>query len=405
MSEPLGEKETKKQIIKRLLEQLHAGVSPDEVKEKFKEVLKDIDPIEIAQAEQELILVDGIPREEIQRLCEVHLEVFKESLEKQEAQAPPGHPIHIQLKEHELVKGFVAEMSDLLPKVEEAEDLDGARNELSKTEELLGHLKEYNKHKVREENCLFPYLEKHGITQPPAIMWSEHDEQRDTIKEASKTLENKGTLAFERFKSELLSHLGHLTTILPDHFFKEENILFPAALRLISEEEWRQIKASMDDLGYCYFTPKEAIGEKVILAEEAQEQGRGIPFETGSITVEEVEAVLDSLPLDITFVDKGGTVRYFNQSKERVFPRAKTIIGRNVQQCHPQKSLHVVTQILDDLSAGRKDSVEFWIHVKGRLIYIRYLAVRNKAGEYLGCLEISQDITDMKQIEGEKRLL
>mgnify|MGYP001080624884 FL=1 len=235
-------------------------------------------------------------------------------------------------------------------------------------------------------------------------MWTEHDEQRKEIKEASKTLEAKEVLVFEQFKGKLLSHLKNLTHLIPDHFYKEEHILFPTALKLISAEEWREIKASMDGLGYCYFTPKEAIGEKVELLEEAKEQGR-ITFETGSMTREELEAMLNTLPVDITFVDKEDTVRYFSQPKERLFPRAKAIIGRKVQQCHPQKSLHLVNQILSDFKSGKRDSAEFWINAKGRKIHIRYFAVRDSAGRYLGCVEATQDITDLQKLKGEKRLL
>lgn len=128
-------------------------------------------------------------------------------------------------------------------------------------------------------------------------------------------------------------------------------------------------------------------------------------FEIGSITKDELEALLNTLPVDITFVDKEDTVRYFSQNKERIFPRAKAIIGRKVQQCHPQKSVHVVNQILEDFRNGRRDLAEFWIQLKERLILIRYLAIRSKDNEYLGCLEVTQDITDLKKIEGEKRLL
>ena len=161
----------------------------------------------------------------------------------------------------------------------------------------------------------------------------------------------------------------------------------------------------MDDLGYCYFTPEEAIGERVALAKDTKEQGGAMTFEIGSITKEELEAMLNTLPVDITFVDKEDTVRYFSQNKERIFPRAKAIIGRKVQQCHPQKSVHVVNQILDDFRDGRRDASEFWIQLKERLILIRYFAIRSKDNEYLGCLEVTQDITDLKKIEGEKRLL
>lgn len=128
-------------------------------------------------------------------------------------------------------------------------------------------------------------------------------------------------------------------------------------------------------------------------------------FDTGSLSREELEALLDSLPVDITFVDKEDTVRYFNRFEDRIFKRPKAVIGRKVQLCHPKKSLHKVEQILSDFKNKKRDVAEFWINLNGRLIYIRYFAVRDRNGDYLGCLEVTQDITDIKRIEGEKRLL
>jgi len=259
----------KKRRLKELIKALHAGARPDEVKEEFKEVLEGIGSLEISRVEEELI-EEGMPAEEIRRLCDVHLAVFRESLEKPRSEVPLGHPIYILLKEHELVTGFVKEITPLLPRVEQAQDFEAIKNELSRVGGILRHLQEYEKHKVREENSLFPYLEKHGVTRPPAIMWTEHEEQRKEIKEASQTLENKEVLGFKEFQEKLLPQLRNLAHLILDHFYKEENILFPAALKLIDEPEWREIKASMDSLGYCYFTPEEAIGEKVELAKEVR---------------------------------------------------------------------------------------------------------------------------------------
>jgi PAS domain S-box-containing protein len=143
---------------------------------------------------------------------------------------------------------------------------------------------------------------------------------------------------------------------------------------------------------------------KKVSASKSETEGT-IPFETGTLSKEEMESVLNSLPVDITFVDKDDTVRYFNQSKGRIFLRTKTVIGRKVQQCHPQKSVHVVNQILEAFRKGRRDVAEFWINLKGRLILIRYFPIRNEKGGYLGCLEVTQDITNIKKVKGEKRLL
>jgi PAS domain S-box-containing protein len=124
------------------------------------------------------------------------------------------------------------------------------------------------------------------------------------------------------------------------------------------------------------------------------------------VPLELVDAMLDTLPLDITLLDSEDTVRYFNkEAKERLFARTRAIIGRKVQQCHPEKSVHLVNRILDDFKSGKGDRVEFWIDVQGRKIYIRYFAVRDSAGKYLGCVEATQDITDIQKLEGEKRLL
>ena len=130
-----------------------------------------------------------------------------------------------------------------------------------------------------------------------------------------------------------------------------------------------------------------------------------LQFETGSLSKEEVEAVLDSLPIDISFIDKEDRVKYFNKAEGRIFVRTKAVIGRKVQLCHPQKSVHVVNKILEAFKTGKKDVAEFWISLNNRLILIRYFAVRDKNGKYLGTVEVTQDITDIKKIEGQKRLL
>ena len=130
-----------------------------------------------------------------------------------------------------------------------------------------------------------------------------------------------------------------------------------------------------------------------------------VELETGTLMEKEIEAIFNTLPVDLTFVDKEDTVKFFSQSPKRIFPRAKAVIGKKVQNCHPHKSIDKVNQILEDFKAGKRDVAEFWINLKERQIYIRYFAVRDKEGNYLGCLEVTQDITELKKIEGEKRLL
>ncbi len=130
-----------------------------------------------------------------------------------------------------------------------------------------------------------------------------------------------------------------------------------------------------------------------------------LQFETGALLKDEVEAIINTLPIDITFVDEEDTVKFYSASKERIFVRTKAVIGRKVQQCHPQKSVHIVNKILDSFKSGKKDVAEFWIPKDNRLIHIRYFPVRSRDGKYLGTIEVTQDVTDIKQLEGEKRLL
>jgi hypothetical protein len=138
--------------------------------------------------------------------------------------------------------------------------------------------------------------------------------------------------------------------------------------------------------------------------QEAKGEG-DITFETGSLSREEIEAILNTLPVDITFVDVNDSVKYFNKAEKRIFVRTRSVIGRKVQMCHPQKSIHIVNKILESFRRGGKDVAEFWIQMNGRLIHIRYFPVRDKNGKYLGTMEVTQDVTEIKKLEGEKRLL
>ena len=396
----------RKEALKSLLKKLHAGVSPEQIKEEFKKTLGDVPPAELAQAEEELIK-EGMPREEIQRFCDVHLAALRESLERREVLAPPGHPVHILMEEHKILLKFSEELKTIAQELEGAQDFASVSSRMEPVAEIAHHFKEAESHYVREENVLFPALEKHGITQPPAIMWMEHDRIREVKKGLYRLIDDHKSMAFADFTRQLAETAGTLADLLSSHFYKENNILFPTALQVVGESEWSDLRQQFDELGYCCFTPETAkIAFEEVATPVSQPAAEGvISLETGTLSIEEVDTILDTLPLDITFVDRDDTVRYFNQSKDRVFPRTKAIIGRKVQQCHPQKSVHVVNQILDDFKAGRRDTAQFWINLKGRLIYIRYFAVRSKNGEYLGCLEVTQDITDLKNIEGEKRLL
>ena len=398
--------EDKKKMLKEIIRQLHAGASPQEVKERFRQVLESVSSLEIAKIEEELIK-EGMPREEIQKLCDVHMAVFREQLEKQKLNVPMDHPINILMEEHKIMLQITEKLNAITNNIQKISDKSHADDEIQNLEHIAADLLDSEKHYLREENVLFPNLEKHGITEPPAIMWMEHNRIREEKKKLSQLIEQYSSISFEDFKRQLAETAEALNSLLPSHIFKENSILFPTALKVITSQEWKEIRSEFDEIGYCCLTPShltEASEMRKEGKEKAQTEGK-LQFETGTLTKEEVEALLDTLPVDITFVDKEDAVKYFNKAEKRVFVRTKAIIGRKVQLCHPQKSVHIVNRILDSFKEGKKDVAEFWIPAKDRLIHIRYFAVRDKNGKYLGTMEVTQDITDIKKIEGEKRLL
>jgi len=237
-------------------------------------------------------------------------------------------------------------------------------------------------------------------------MWMDHDKIRAIKKDIYKLMDTFKNISPEEFIRKIALLSTDLSEMLSSHFYKENNILFPMALHVLSEDELKDIRLQFDEIGYCCFTPPSVLTPVEKTEEKELEKKEGmINLPTGSFTLEELEAVLNTLPVDITFVDKNDEVRYFSETKDRIFVRTKAVIGRKVQQCHPQKSVHIVEKIVNEFKKGTKDHADFWINLNGRLIYIRYFAVRDKNGNYLGTLEVTQDITDIKKIEGEKRLL
>ena len=394
----------RKEALKAIIRSLHEGADPETVKAKFGDLLKDVGAVDIAEIEEELIN-EGMPRDEIRRLCDVHLAFFRERLEEEKDLAPEGHPIHILMEEHKILLDFAENLRNTMSEMKKAKGFGEAGED--HLQHIIEHLRESESHYQREENVLFPYLEKHGVTQPPAIMWMEHDKIREIEKNLYAQVEAKENADYQQFVKQCMETPVALSEMLSNHFYKENNVLFPTALKVIPKEEWATIRKQFDEIGYCCFTPESAtiqLEEAATTAPAMREESK-VNFETGAFSAEELEAMLNTLPFDITFVDKDDTVRYFSQGKDRLFVRTKAIIGRKVQQCHPQKSVHIVNRILDSFRKGTRDAAEFWINLQGKLVHIRYFAVRDGASRYLGCVEVTQDITVIKKIEGERRLL
>ncbi len=321
--------------------------------------------------------------------------------------APAGHPIHTLMEEHRILLGFAANLVKTAREIKPRGEFSAAGEQIQAAARIVQSFMDSQNHYLREENVIFPFVEKHGLTGPPQVMWAEHDQIRALEKSLVQLMEAPQTMKFSDFSAQLERLAAQQSNLLQNHFFKENNILFPHALDLLTDLEWAEAKREFSRIGYCPFTPEEdRIGEKPH-AKQAVPSSAGdeIRFATGSLPRETLEAIFATLPVELTFVDKDDTFRFFSHTQGAIFVRSTATLGTRVQNCHPQKSLHLVNKILEEFKNGSRDVAEFWIPYKGKLIYIRYFAVRNSTGEYLGSLEVTQDITDIQKIKGEKRLL
>ncbi len=399
-------KKKRQAILKEIIMQLHDGKDPKDVKEQFSNLISGVAASEISEMEAGLIK-DGMPVEEIQRLCDVHAEIFKGSIEEIHSETKeeekPGHPVRVLKEENFALEELLK--NSILPKVK-----DFVANRMGKIKfsiiEDVNLLMDIEKHYSRKENILFPYMEKYGITAPPKVMWGVDDEIRRDIKEFKVLL-----LQDDIDMEELEKRAEAISTKILDMIFKEENIMLPMLIDVLTEDEWLKIAEDSEEIGYCIVAPTEkwrperVAVEKQVKEETASGPAGYVKFDTGILKVEELETLLNTLPFDITFIDKDDIVKYFSQPAERFFPRTKSVIGRTVQNCHPHASVKTVEKILDDFKSGEKDNESFWIKLRGEYIYIRYFAVRDTNGEYMGTVEVTQNIKPIQEITGEKRLL
>jgi DUF438 domain-containing protein len=266
-----------------------------------------------------------------------------------------------------------------------------------------------DKHYQRKEYLVFPYLEKNEITGPPKVMWGKHDEIRDQLKGCIALLKEP-----ELAKQDLLDALDLLffptLKALTDMVQKEEEILFPMSMDVLTEEDWWNVHNQTLEFGFTLYDPKvewKPEGFEQMPGEEvASGTGNGtIQLPSGSFTAGEIMAILNTIPVDMTFVDKNDKVKYFTQGEHRIFARSRSIINRDVRLCHPPGSVDIVEKILEDFKSGKASHAPFWIQMKGKFILIEYYALRDEKGAYLGTLEVSQDLTEARALEGERRIL
>ena len=301
------------------------------------------------------------------------------------------HPAHTLKKENRALEAVCDEIRGMLMQLPYA---------VAPLQEALVRLGAIDRHYAKKENLLFPYMERYGITAPPKVMWGVDDEIRTQRKEAM-------TLAEQGNHAQLQEAVDALVHSINEMIFKEENIMLPMLFEHLSQDDWKHIADEFGEIGLCLIDEvplwvPATITQKQPPQDEAPAGDIVLP--TGVLNIAELVGMLDTLPIDITFVDKEDTVRYFSQGTERVFPRTKAVIGRKVTNCHPPASVHIVEKLVQDFREGRKDHEDFWIRMGDKLIMIRYFAVRDPNGEYLGVLEMTQNIGPIQAVSGEKRL-
>jgi DUF438 domain-containing protein len=406
MSELIADKQRRKDLLKHMIQQLHAGEAPDAVRGQLVRILGQVPYDEVVEVEQELIS-EGLPSEEVLKLCDVHTEALRGAIDTSKARtAPPGHPVHTFQQEN---KALEWEIASLQERYEEATKLDAKENATEVLQGIRGHfnaLMDVEKHYQRKENLLFPFLEKHDITGPPTVMWGKHDEARELLKAAITALDASTESTAEEVTGVIDLVLRPASDAVSGMIDKEAEILLPMCLDTLDDAEWYEVYKGSDEIGYCVVAPEDTWQpEGVDATDESTTSSGRIQLPTGSFSVPELEAVLNSIPFDVTFVDAEDTVRYFSHGRERIFARSRAILGRKVQFCHPPKSVDTVQRILDDFHSGKQSHAHFWIELGGKFISIEYFALRDADGVYLGTLEVSQDLTSKRALTGQQRLL
>lgn len=406
MTELIDNSRMRRNLLKDLILQLHDGADPDVVRGQLVRLIGTIPYGDVVQVEQELI-AEGLPQEEVLRLCDVHTAALRGQIDLTGMKpAPAGHPVHTFVEENRELRARIAACDALYLDIQSLGDGADPASALTGLRDAFRELWEVDKHYRRKENLLFPYLEKKGITGPPTVMWGKHDQIRALLKGALEALQGTSPMKANEAQALVTLLFRPATAAVSDMFMKEEQILFPMCMDQLTDSEWFDIAEQSPEIGFCLYDPEERWVPSDLGSEGRAQSPEGrIILPTGSMDLQELTSLLNTLPVDITFVDHTDTVRYFSQGAERIFDRNRSILGRKVQMCHPPHSVHVVNQIVADFRSGRQNRAEFWINLHGRFVYISYYAVRSEAGEYLGVLEMTMDATHLRTLEGERRLL
>lgn len=391
----------RQQAILKILNFIQDGGELEEAKKMFQAAFDQVDVAEITAAERELI-AQGLDPRKIQYLCNVHADVFKGNIKENKENSEfekPGHPVHTFKLENMVLKSLVNDA--LLPDLAKWEK--GDKGVLSKLRQELKDLAKIHYHYARKETSMFPIMTKYGITAPPKVMWGVDDKIRKLIGQANLLISQK-----DINKAEVSKAIKETAHEVLEMIFKEEEIMLPMIDEVASEEDWGNVKNEEEQIGYTLiqkpmnWKPKEKPKSDGPISIDKL-SSLALNFAEGSLNLEQLSAVLDLLPFALTFIDENDKVAYFGGGAN-IFPHSKNALGNSVYSCHLPESVPRVKKIFDDFHQGKKDKYEFWFKPRhmGRYLYLQYFAVR-KDNKYLGCLEVAQDVTDIRNWKTEKK--
>ncbi|KMT22137.1 DUF438 domain-containing protein [Clostridium cylindrosporum] len=397
-----------KGIIAIKVDYLRGNISLEEAKNELRVSFDKVTAQEFALCEQYLEQY-GISDDVLAERMDEILEIFDGVLVGERLEFPPGHPIKTYLNEVKAIRKVLSEMKGM-------QDKKFIKNQWAEVYDKLG---EINIHFARKQNQLFAALENKGFDKPSKVMWTLDNDIKDIIKKAKIHLENDEDIEFLKLQDEVIE-------MVEDMMVKEEEILFPTSIDILSHEDFVKMRQGDDEIGYCLIDTPPEFGEAKKEKENASNnellkdlasvlQKHGVlntspnnevlDVAQGKLTLEQINLIFKHLQVDLSFVDEDEIVKFYSDTKHRVFPRSPGVIGRMVQNCHPRESVDTVEEIIKAFKSGEQDMAEFWLEINGRFIYIIYNAVRDDNGNFRGVLEMMQDVTHIRSLTGSQRLL
>ena len=436
---------TRIEVLKDILLRLHNGASADSVQDEFNEHFTGVSAIEISLMEHELMNSDsGVTFEDVMKLCNVHANLFKGAIKTVEVEDSehPGHPVQVFKQENLALRAAIIRVRRILDNYKNVENTPSQEVVIKGLGRQLALLGQFDIHYKRKEELMFPIMERYGHDAPPKVMWGVDDQIRDLFSDALHEAHKLPNSDIEVVKEKFEKFVKEFEEMI----FKEESILLMILLETFNQDDWLTIAKESDAYGYAIIRPQEewiphredfetqitSVDSEVIEATEGEltkiiqtpegeftitykpKEGkketfnRDIPQKIGNgyLSLNQIDLILNHLPMEITFVNKEEVFQYYNDhcsEEEMIFKRTPGQVGRNVELCHPPKYLEKVKTIMKNLRDRKKDKYEMWFksESRGKFVHITYAGVYDENGDFQGVLEYVQDIAPYREIDSD----